>query len=584
MKISSLWMFVVFFILGTWITCLEVHGQKKKKDKVKEGDISQNFNYDLTQSREGEYYFIEGQKHFLLEDYARALGFFQKAFELQPNNAAVHYKIAEVFAISGDLEQALMYASKAKKLDPSNKYYYLLLANIYTKKNDLDLATVQYEELLSTLSGNEEYAFELAALYVFRKEWNKALTAYDKAEKKYGVTEQISLQKQEIFIQTGKLQDAINEAKRLRDSNPEEPSYTTNLAQILLSNNREPEAIIVLEEYLIINPNNGQVQLLISEVYRLNNFKDKASASIKIAFLSPEIDFNEKLKVLANYMSMMADPYYESLSLSLAKILTEIHPDNYNSFGIYGDILSTLNKKEEAKREYLKVLKLDVSNFNVWQNIVTILSEQNKWDSVIYQTGEALTIFPNQASLYYFNGAAHLSKKEYKLAVSAFEQGKKLSSSNLQLLSLFNSQLGDAYQGLGNFSKSEEAYDASLQFDPDNYYVLNNYSYYLSLRKAKLEQAKRMSAKVIKANPENSTYLDTHAWVLYVMGEYEEANKYFEKAIKYNPDGTIFEHYGDVLYKLGKIDQAVSQWQKAKSMNEATELIDKKIADRKLYE
>lgn len=582
MKSSSWLKFGGILLLTLGMSLNQAHAQKKKKEK--QADISQNADHELNKAREAEYYFIEGEKYFLLEDYSRALGIFQKSLEMQPNNAAIYYKIAEIFALSNDLDNALLHALRAKKLDGNNKYYYLLVANIYTKRNELELATAEYEELFAKLPGNEEYAFELAAIYMFRKEWNKALKAYERAEKKYGVSEQISLQKQEIFIQTNKLKEAINEAEKLRDSNPSMPSYTSNLAKVLLSNNKETEAIKVLEDYLLENPNDGEIRLLISEVYKQNNFKDKSSESIKIAFQSPEIDFNTKLQVLATYMGQLSDPYYEELSLSLSKILTEVHPENANSFGIYGDILFALHKKEEAKRQYLKVLALDVSNFNVWQNIVSILSEQSKWDSVIYHTGEALTIFPNQASLYYFNGAAHLSKKEYKLAVSAFEMGKKLAVSNPQLQSLFNSQLGDAYNGLKNYPKSDEAYEAALAIDPDNYYVLNNYSYYLSLRKEKLEQAKQMSAKAVKANPENPTYIDTYAWVLFIMGDYEESRKQFEKAIEYNPDGIIFEHYGDVLYKLGKTDQAVIQWQKAKGMNEASELIDKKIADRKLYE
>ena len=49
-------------------------------------------------------------------------------------------------------------------------------------------------------------------------------------------------------------------------------------------------------------------------------------------------------------------------------------------------------------------------------------------------------------------------------------------------------------------------------------------------------------------------------------------------------DGTIIEHYGDVLFQLGDVDKAIIQWEKARDLGEASENIDKKIADRKLYE
>ena len=149
---------------------------------------------------------------------------------------------------------------------------------------------------------------------------------------------------------------------------------------------------------------------------------------------------------------------------------------------------------------------------------------------------------------------------------------------------VFNSLLGDTYNELEKYEKSEEAYEAVLKTEPNNDHVLNNYSYFLSLRKQNLDKAKRMSAKLIKNNPGDPTFLDTHAWVLYMQGNYKEAKKFLELALEKDASGTIIEHYGDVLFKLGDIENAVVQWNRAKGMDDTSELINKKIADRKLYE
>jgi predicted Zn-dependent protease len=122
-----------------------------------------------------------------------------------------------------------------------------------------------------------------------------------------------------------------------------------------------------------------------------------------------------------------------------------------------------------------------------------------------------------------------------------------------------------------------------MAFNPLNDVVLNNYSYYLSLRKADLEKAEKMSAQLIKNHPENAAYLDTHAWVLYSREKYREARKVMERALATgNVSATHFEHYGDILFQLGNIDDAVTQWRKAKSMDNSNEMIDKKIANRKI--
>jgi tetratricopeptide (TPR) repeat protein len=225
------------------------------------------------------------------------------------------------------------------------------------------------------------------------------------------------------------------------------------------------------------------------------------------------------------------------------------------------------------------------SNFNIWQNVIQIEAELNEMDSVKKHSEQALEFFPNQASLYYYLGTANLILQLTEDAVDAFEQGKKLATTNLPLLGFINGQLGDAYNTLKEHKKSDEAYEAALNIDPNNDHVLNNYSYFLSLRQEKLELAKKMSAKLIKRNPDNPTFLDTHAWVLYQLGEYGESAKIMERALKTgDARGTLLEHYGDILFKLGRVEEAVIQWKKAKGMDDSSDLIDKKIADRKLYE
>jgi Tfp pilus assembly protein PilF len=145
--------------------------------------------------------------------------------------------------------------------------------------------------------------------------------------------------------------------------------------------------------------------------------------------------------------------------------------------------------------------------------------------------------------------------------------------------------LGDAYNATKDYPKSDKAYDDALSFNPDNATILNNYSYYLALRKENLEKAEKMSSTLIKNNPDNPTFLDTHAWVLYVRQKYKEAKKVIERAISTGKaNAAHVEHYGDILYQLGEVDNAVKQWEKARGMNAKSEILNKKIANRKIYE
>ena len=139
-----------------------------------------------------------------------------------------------------------------------------------------------------------------------------------------------------------------------------------------------------------------------------------------------------------------------------------------------------------------------------------------------------------------------------------------------KLLADFDSYLGDLYHAVGEEEKSFEAYDRVLRSDPDNVLVLNNYAYYLSLRKERLDEAKTMAQHAVELSPDNAIYLDTYAWVLYQKGEYEAAETQMRKAIQQlqQPDKTYYQHYADILEKVNQPEKAAEYRTKAKELDQ----------------
>ncbi|MFC0185373.1 tetratricopeptide repeat protein [Pseudarcicella hirudinis] len=171
-------------------------------------------------------------------------------------------------------------------------------------------------------------------------------------------------------------------------------------------------------------------------------------------------------------------------------------------------------------------------------------------------------------------------------AIESLEEARRLAPAGYELAQHIDAQLGDTYNSMGKHEKSDEAYEAALKENPNNDHVLNNYSYFLSLRKQKLEKAREMAEKLVERNPNNGTFLDTYAWVLYVNKEYAKAKVYLEKALEGSKasSGTVVEHYGDILFQLGDKEKATEQWKKAKNLGGTSTLIDKKITEQKIYE
>ncbi|HZI24659.1 MAG TPA: tetratricopeptide repeat protein [Chryseolinea sp.] len=568
---------------------LSLHAQRKKKDT---GDV---FASGL-KLREAEFYFTEGEKFFILEDYAKALLYYQRALEITPDNATIHYKIAEVLSRSNKQEELLKASfsiENALKLEKKNKYFYLLAANIYGSLTRFDKAAATYETLVQEVPGTEEYLYELAAVYQYANKFDDAVKTYNRAENILGVSEVSSVQKMRILIEQGKMKEGIAEGEKLINAFPGEERYIMAFAEILSQKGYRNDAIKSLEKFTAENKDVGNAEMLLAGMYRDNNQEEKARPLLLKLFEDNSIEASSKVIILASYNAELnqnkakkiSDPDKENFALSLFEKLEKASPENPNVHIIGGDLYLATGKTREAVKEYVIAVESSDVNYEVWQNLIYLEVQLESFDDVIKHSDDALELFPNQGMLYYFNGFAHLRKRQYQEAIGSLEQAKKIAKADSNFMSDVSNMLGDAYNATKAYEKSDKAFDEALTLNPVNNSALNNYSYYLALRKTNLEKAEKMSAQLTKNNPDNPTFLDTYAWVLYTREKYKEARKVIERAITTgNANATHFEHYGDILFKLGDVNGAVEQWQKARGMNANSESLNKKIANRKMYE
>lgn len=530
--------------------------------------------------------FVDGVKYVLLEDYTKGLERLLKAYSINPDNAAINYKIAEANLLSGNLRDATNYAEAATRLDPKNAYYYLLLAQVQASQKQYDNATKTYAALIRQVPNSGSYLFNLADLYLAQNKLPEALTTLDQAEKEFGQVDEISFKKQQIYLKQNKLDLALGEGEKLIAANPNEPRYVLAQAEMYASNNRLPDAVRVAQQALRLDPDSPQAHLILADVYRQQNQPEEAAQQVRLAFASPALDIDARVRILVGYIKQLPSPKetVNQMARDLAAATVKNYPKDARSYAVAGDIQTLTDHKKEARDTYLKALRYDNSKFQIWQQVVLIDAEMNQTDSLLVHSDRALELFPNQPSLWFYNGVANLLKKQPTKGVKSLEHGRRLVVNNPELLGQFDAQLGDAYHELKEYEKSDAAYEAALVSDPNNVQVLNNYSYFLSLRGEKLDKAKQMAGKVVKQFPDNDTYLDTYAWVLYKQKDYSGARAALEKALQTSKDGSVIEHYGDVLYQLGEKEKAEAAWQRARKIGGTSDLLDRKLKDHKLYE
>ncbi|WP_240734597.1 tetratricopeptide repeat protein [Hymenobacter sp. UV11] len=529
--------------------------------------------------------YTDGVKYVILEDYPKALERLLKAYTLMPENAAVNYKLAEANLLSGNLRDATGYAEAAVKLDAKNPYYYLLLAQAQASQKQYEAATATYASLVKDVPNSGSYLFQLADLYLAQNKLPEALAALDKAQQQFGNVDEISFKKQQIYLRQNNLPLALKEGENLIAANPTEPRFVLAQAEMYAANNRLPDALRVAAQALRLDPGNPSAHLILADVYRQENQPAEVEKHLRLAFDSPALEIDQEVRILVGYIKQLPDPKVNQLALDLAAATVRNHPREAKAYSVAADVQMQTGHKKEARNTYLKALKYDKSKFQLWQQVVLLDAELNQTDSLLVHSDQGLELFPNQAPLWFYNGVGHLLKKQPRQAVQSLEHGRRLAAGNVEQQSQFDSQLGDAYQEMKEYAKSDAAYDAVLTTDPNNYAVLNNYSYYLSLRGEKLDKAKEMAGRTVAKFPDNDTYLDTYAWVLYKQKDYAGARPNLEKASKTTKDASILEHYGDVLWQLGDHTGAVAAWQRARKAGPgASPLLDRKLKDQKLYE
>lgn len=576
-----------FFLVAIFAAPAVSIAQKKKK-----GDDSPQG----IRLREAEFYFTEGEKFFILEDYAKALLYYQRSLEINPENGTVHYKIAEVLSKStkqDDLIKASISIERALDFDKTNKYFYLLAANIYNSLARFEKAAQAYESMLDNVKGTEEFLYELAAVYQYANKQAEAIKTYSRAEAVFGVNEISTLQKTRLLLEAGKTEEALAEGEKLLSAFPEEESFVMSLTELLSQKGLRNEAIQYLEKFVKSNESAGTSKMLLAGFYRDTHQEAKARPLLTQLFNDPSVDVSSKVIVLSAYNAELhlaktkgqTDPDKEKFVVELFEKLLASNPETTNVHVVGGDLYLTIGRDRDAMKEYSTAASQGEVSFEVWENLLFVETKLEQWDNAILHSETALEYFPNHAIIYYYNGYSLIRKRMYRDAVSSLEQAKRLSVSDPKLASEVSGLLGDCFNALKDYTKSDKAYEDALTLNPENWIVLNNYSFFLSLRKENLDKAEKMSANLIKNNPDNPTFLDTHAWVLYLRQKYKDAKRIIERAISTGKaNAAHFEHYGDILYQLGEVDNAVKQWERARGLNAKSETLNKKIANRKIYE
>ena len=509
---------------------------------------------DLPNKKKNATYFSDGLQSKYREDTEGAIRNFEQALHYMPDDAASMFELSEQYYNVGRIEEAFDMIQQAAKLDPENKWYQMRLGLFYRNLEQYDDLAKLYEGLTEKYPGDPEMLSEIIDTYLVTENYDKALKKMDVLEQQVGQNEVITEQRLGIYKKQGNTKKLITELEKLVEENPENPRYYSMLAQIYAETGKNKEALKTYEKIKELNPNDPYINISLLEFYENNGDKEKAFNELLAAIRNKNLDLNTKTNIYDYWMNKyQSATNANEQARQCGKAFLETHSDNKIGYLILGSYYLIEENSAKSKELYQRVLSIDSTDFYGWQNLIISESRLNENEAVRDHAIAALKYYPLQPVFYWYAGVSNAVLKNNDEAISYLEKGRRYTSDKLQMAN-FDAFLGDLYYEVGDKEKAFDAYERTLRNDPNNILVLNNYAYYLAVNNQNLDSALEMSAKAIKAEPDNATYLDTHAWVLYMKGDYKEAEKYMKKALKLltEPDETYTQHYNAILRKLGK--------------------------------
>ena len=537
--------------------------------------------------RSANYFFLEAVRQQDQGNFAAAFDLLQLAKVLNPQAAEVYSMLTGYYADLKDEAAVRFCLEKAAALSPDNDTYQERLAQFLITQKEYDKAIAAYERLYSAHRNRDDVLKLLFRLYATKNDFEKMLEVLDRMEVLEGSNEQITLTKMQIYEQQGAKSKVLRELKDLAAKHPNDLNLRVMLGNWLLQN-EQPEA--ALKEYKAVlreEPDNEMAQMSMLDYYRTKEQKEKAEDLLLKLLRSKKTESSTKLTLLRQVIQENPTD-----SINIMRYFDEtlkLPQENADMVMLKADYM-LLQKMDSVSINalYERALEIEPDHVRARYNLLQNTWNQQDYDKVIAYCRPAQQYNPTEMLFYYFQGLAHFQKGEKDEALETFQKGVSQinSESNPEIVSDFYVIMGDILHEKGRDAEAFAAYDSCLQWKPDNIGCLNNYAYYLSEMGKDLNKAEQMSYKTIKDQPDNSTYLDTYAWILFRQKRYEEAKIYIDQAIKNDTtlSNVVIEHAGDIYAMAGDMEKALEFWQRAVREGNDSAVLQRKIKLKKYIE
>ena len=481
---------------------------------------------------------MDGQLYMDQGDFAMAIIELQEAQSLEPNVSSIYMSLAECYWNLNKPERSMEYLETSIEIDPRNTTIREMMAEQLFRLQDFPKSEEQYQILLDLNPGNKDYLFALGDLAKIQKKYDQAIGYY----KNVYEIDNDNIQALELTVDLTHRLGIYDEADKLYQKLLQADSLNVNYlgayADIQIQLNKPEQAVKIVKKIVAIEGSSIESLIQLGILYNETEKDDEAIATFQEIFKQ------------------------DSTNTAGLHFLSTIHRENkeYRKAQSYAD----------------KMIIAFPENPQGFINSALIALDQNDNKQAINILSPAAADFPDDYSIQYLLGMSYNIDNNFKMAAVFLDNARQISPhsrNTLHLLAIVN-------DNLNNWYISDGIYQQLIQTDSTDAQAFNNYAYSLVERDERIELAKKYSHNAIELAPDQAAYLDTYGWILFKMGNTNEAHKYIEKSLEIdNENAEVLKHMGDILIKMKKYTEAIEYYHKALSLDPENQELINKVSD-----
>lgn len=574
------------FLFSSVALGAEATAKKKKKKKTEEKAALPVQGLTPEQQRRYDYFFLEAARLKVQKDYDAAFDLLQHCLTINPNASSALYEVAQYYMFLKQMPQGEAALEKAVENDPDNYWYSQGLANLYLQQNETEKAATLLESMVTRFSDKMDPLYNLLEIYNRQEEYDKVIDVLNKLEERMGKNEQLSMEKFCIYLQKKDDKSAFREIESLVAEYPMDTRYQIVLGDVYMQNGKKDQAYDIYKKVLAEEPDNAMAMYSLASYYEETGQKELYEQQLDTLLLNRKVPSDTKLSVMRQFIVQNEQDGKDSTRvITLFSRIMEQDPDDAQLPLLYAQYLLSKGMNKEAWPVLRQVLAIDPTNTAARMMLLGEAVRQEDYEEIIRLCEAGVEASPDMLEFYFYLAIAYnqAERTDDALAICQRALTHIKDNSKKEVISDFYAIIGDAYHTKNQHDDAYAAYDSALVYNPSNIGVLNNYAYYLSVERRDLDKAEEMSYKTVKAEPNNSTYLDTYAWILFEKGNYAEARLYIDDALKNEGDKSdvIVEHCGDIYYMTGDVDGALKFWKQALEAGSKSKTLKQKIQKKK---